>query len=182
MFKAVHRLWHTCWNGPSNSNFSMTFSAMFMQMGLTSFWIRWNNQEDLFVECCDFFTDNQNDIVATEKFKTLSPPTVTRLLKKTFDLETQFDVIRHAHANGMDFILDPLEQPIIESLSLDTFCNTVSYVWACSRDDLKDACAKFFNDNQAEIRMRKEFYELSPHVTHGVMKLGYEILSNLTVS
>uniref|UniRef100_A0A7E4V3R1 BTB domain-containing protein n=1 Tax=Panagrellus redivivus TaxID=6233 RepID=A0A7E4V3R1_PANRE len=69
--------------------------------------------DELFEDCCDLFFENQSDIVATEKFKMLPPPTVTRLLKDTFDLETQFDVIRHAHANGMDFILAFLEQPII---------------------------------------------------------------------
>uniref|UniRef100_A0A7E4VCP3 BTB domain-containing protein n=1 Tax=Panagrellus redivivus TaxID=6233 RepID=A0A7E4VCP3_PANRE len=134
------------------------------------------SESELFDECCAFFKEHQKRIRGTEKFSQLPPSMVAHLLKKTFDLVTQFDILRHANSNGIDFILNPLEQPIIEGLTLDTFCNTVSYVWECSRDDLKDACAKFFNDNQAEIRMQKEFYELPPQVTHGVMKLGYEIL------
>uniref|UniRef100_A0A7E4VUP6 BTB domain-containing protein n=1 Tax=Panagrellus redivivus TaxID=6233 RepID=A0A7E4VUP6_PANRE len=134
------------------------------------------SNDALFDDCCDFFENNQSDVVATEKFKTLSLPLVTRLLKWTFGLKTQFDILRHAHANRIDFILDPLEQPIIEALSLDTFCDTVKYAWDCSRDDLKVSCAKFFNDNQAEIRKMKNFINLPPATTHGVLKLGYELL------
>uniref|UniRef100_A0A7E4VUB8 BTB domain-containing protein n=1 Tax=Panagrellus redivivus TaxID=6233 RepID=A0A7E4VUB8_PANRE len=132
-------------------------------------------ESNLFDECCTFFKEHQKLIFATEKFCQLPPSLVARLVKKTFDLKMRLDVLPHAHANGIDFILNPLEQRIIKGLSLDTFCKTVSYVWECSRDDQKDACAKFFNDNQAEIKLMKEFYELPPQVTHGVMKLGYEI-------
>uniref|UniRef100_A0A7E4ZWX1 BTB domain-containing protein n=1 Tax=Panagrellus redivivus TaxID=6233 RepID=A0A7E4ZWX1_PANRE len=134
------------------------------------------SKDDLFDDCCDFFENNQRDIVATDTFKTLSLSLVTRLVKWTFGLKTQFDVLRHARANGIDFILEPLEQPVIEAVSLDTFCDTVKYAWSCSRDDLKTTCAKFFNDNHTEINKMKAFINLPPATTHGVLKLGYELL------
>uniref|UniRef100_A0A7E4VQ84 BTB domain-containing protein n=1 Tax=Panagrellus redivivus TaxID=6233 RepID=A0A7E4VQ84_PANRE len=134
------------------------------------------SDSDLFDECCAFFKEHQRHIRATEKFGQLPPSSVAHLLGTTFDLETQFDILRHAHANGIDFILDPLEQLIIEALSLDTFCDTAKYAWECSRDDLKKACAKICIDNLLEIIKMKAFIDLSPEVLHGVIKLGHEIV------
>uniref|UniRef100_A0A7E4ZPW7 BTB domain-containing protein n=1 Tax=Panagrellus redivivus TaxID=6233 RepID=A0A7E4ZPW7_PANRE len=137
-------------------------------------------KNELFEECCKFFKEHQKEIVKAEKFTTLAPPLVARLLMQSFDLKTDFDVLRHAHANEITFILDPLEQPIFESLSLDTFCDTVSYAWDCSRDSLKIACAKFFNEHLTEINNMKSFVNLSPSVVQGVMKLrceNFDVLS-----
>uniref|UniRef100_A0A7E4UZR4 BTB domain-containing protein n=1 Tax=Panagrellus redivivus TaxID=6233 RepID=A0A7E4UZR4_PANRE len=71
------------------------------------------SKDDLFEECCKFFEDHQNSIVAMEKFITLPPLFVAHLLKQTYNLNTPFKVLRYAQATGITFILDPLEQPII---------------------------------------------------------------------
>uniref|UniRef100_A0A7E5A0H7 BTB domain-containing protein n=1 Tax=Panagrellus redivivus TaxID=6233 RepID=A0A7E5A0H7_PANRE len=134
------------------------------------------SKHKLFKGCCDYFKDHQSQIVKTEKFAALAPSFVAHLLKKAFGLETQFDVLRHANANGILFILDPLEGPIIESLSLDTFCNVVEYAWGCSRENLKTVCGKYFNDNQADILKLKETFDLPPNIVYEVLKKGYDVL------
>uniref|UniRef100_A0A7E4ZPR7 BTB domain-containing protein n=1 Tax=Panagrellus redivivus TaxID=6233 RepID=A0A7E4ZPR7_PANRE len=149
---------------PQQSLSILTFSAI----------IRYANdffKDDLFNECCEFFKVHQKEIVETEKFTMLAPTLVARLLKQAFDLETEFDVLRHAHGNGATFILESLEPPILESLSLETFCDTVSYAWDCSRDSLKTACAKFFNEQSANIINMQPFGNLAPSVVQGVIKL-----------
>uniref|UniRef100_A0A7E4VW38 BTB domain-containing protein n=1 Tax=Panagrellus redivivus TaxID=6233 RepID=A0A7E4VW38_PANRE len=133
------------------------------------------SDSDLFDECCAFFKEHQRLIRATEKFSQLPPSSVAHLLGTTFDLETQFDILRRAYTNGIYFILDPLEQPIIKSMSLDTFCDAVDYAWDCSRHNLKKACAKFFGGNSAAICELKTFLDLGPQITHGMMKLRFDL-------
>uniref|UniRef100_A0A7E4ZZA4 BTB domain-containing protein n=1 Tax=Panagrellus redivivus TaxID=6233 RepID=A0A7E4ZZA4_PANRE len=133
------------------------------------------SKDDLFKTCCNYFKEHLGEVVITEKFTTLTPYFVAHLLKEAFHVKTPYDVLRHAYANGISFILDPLEQSVIENMSLDTFCITVHYTWECKRDNLKNACGKFFNDNQAEIRKMKEFYDLPPNFVYEVLKKGYDV-------
>uniref|UniRef100_A0A7E4UL41 BTB domain-containing protein n=1 Tax=Panagrellus redivivus TaxID=6233 RepID=A0A7E4UL41_PANRE len=133
-------------------------------------------KDGVFDECCKFFEKHQKEIVKMKKFDTLSLLLVKRLLKQAFGLKTEFEVLRHAHTYGITFILGPLEQPIFESLSLDTFCNSVSYAWECSRDYLKPACAKFFNEHVADIVNMNAFVNLSPSIVQKLMQLRYELL------
>uniref|UniRef100_A0A7E4ZZZ6 BTB domain-containing protein n=1 Tax=Panagrellus redivivus TaxID=6233 RepID=A0A7E4ZZZ6_PANRE len=134
------------------------------------------SKHDLFNACCKYFKEHEAEIVTTEKFTALTPNFVAHLLKEAFHVKTPYDVLRHAYANGIGFILEPLEQFVIEKISLDTFCTVVTYAWECSRDDLKNVCGKFFNDNQAEIRKMKEFYDLPPNVVYEMLKKGYDVL------
>uniref|UniRef100_A0A7E4VTM3 BTB domain-containing protein n=1 Tax=Panagrellus redivivus TaxID=6233 RepID=A0A7E4VTM3_PANRE len=127
-------------------------------------------KDELYDECCSFFKEHQSQIVKHKKFTVLAPHFIAKLLKKAFGLKTQFDVLLHADASGMTYILDPLEQPILESLSLETFCPIVNYAWECSRDKLKKACVNFFNEHLCQISVMPSFVELPPFVIQGLMK------------
>uniref|UniRef100_A0A7E4W6E3 BTB domain-containing protein n=1 Tax=Panagrellus redivivus TaxID=6233 RepID=A0A7E4W6E3_PANRE len=133
------------------------------------------SKEDLFAECCQYFEENQSRIKIKKGFENLPAAFVVHLLKTSFELKSDFDVLRHAHENCLKFVTDHLEQPLLEGLSIDNFCATVTYAWDYQRDVLKKMCAEFMNDNRDEIMNLKGFCELSGDTLRGLMKLRYDI-------
>uniref|UniRef100_A0A7E4W3I9 BTB domain-containing protein n=1 Tax=Panagrellus redivivus TaxID=6233 RepID=A0A7E4W3I9_PANRE len=133
---------------------------------------------ELLNQCCVFFQKNQNAIKDLDTFVKLPQPVVVYLLKTAFLLETDLDVLRHCHNNKIDFVVDPLEQPFLDSLTIDDYCAVTSYAWDCSRDSLKNACASFLNDNTQVIKL-KAFHDISPQTMSELIKLGYDLANSV---
>uniref|UniRef100_A0A7E4UT02 BTB domain-containing protein n=1 Tax=Panagrellus redivivus TaxID=6233 RepID=A0A7E4UT02_PANRE len=132
-------------------------------------------KESLLSDCTEFFKDNEADIKKTEKFVKLPAATVVYTLKAAFDLKTDFEVLRHAHGHGYEFIIDELEKPLLTSMALEDFASAVSYAWDCSRENLKKACAQFCAKKHVEVMKLSDFFTLSPETIGGVMKMAYDL-------
>uniref|UniRef100_A0A7E4W4X9 BTB domain-containing protein n=1 Tax=Panagrellus redivivus TaxID=6233 RepID=A0A7E4W4X9_PANRE len=130
------------------------------------------SKDDLLKECFTFFKDYQDEIKTTEEFSKLPPTLIVQILKMAFSLFTDCDVLRHVHKHQISFIVDYLEQPLIESICIFDFCHVVSYAWECSRDELKKACAKFLNENRMTVTMDKTFLDLPSDTVCQVLKLA----------
>uniref|UniRef100_A0A7E4UUQ4 BTB domain-containing protein n=1 Tax=Panagrellus redivivus TaxID=6233 RepID=A0A7E4UUQ4_PANRE len=130
------------------------------------------SKEALFTECSNFYKRHENDIKKVEKFGKLPPQLITELLKGAFNLNTNFDVLRHAHKTGLMFVVTYLEQSLLDSLTLEGFCSTVKYAWEYSRNDLKNVCAKFLNKHRLEITTKNEFFDLPGEIVLAVSKLS----------
>uniref|UniRef100_A0A7E4ZQK3 BTB domain-containing protein n=1 Tax=Panagrellus redivivus TaxID=6233 RepID=A0A7E4ZQK3_PANRE len=133
------------------------------------------HKKDLLDECCYFFKGHHGDIKAKPEFVDLPPILVVDVLKKAFDLKTEFDVLDHAHRNGISFVVDYLEESLVEAISLDNFCPAVRYAWKCSRDSLKNACAQFLINNREEVTDSKDFLDLSADVVRSILKVAHEM-------
>uniref|UniRef100_A0A7E4VTH0 BTB domain-containing protein n=1 Tax=Panagrellus redivivus TaxID=6233 RepID=A0A7E4VTH0_PANRE len=132
-------------------------------------------KQALLTECCTFFKNNWEKLRSIEKFTHLPIPVAVHLFKSTFDMESTLDVLCFAHFNGFEFIVEPLEQPLLQTVTIDNFCPTANYAWQCSREDLKNACATFFNDNVVDITKLQAFYGLPSKTIKRVMKLAYDL-------
>uniref|UniRef100_A0A7E4VKR5 BTB domain-containing protein n=1 Tax=Panagrellus redivivus TaxID=6233 RepID=A0A7E4VKR5_PANRE len=129
----------------------------------------------LLTQCCQFFEQNEDETKDREDFVQLPIELAVHVLKNAFDLQSDLDVLRHCHKNKIEFIVDPLEQPILESMVLDNFCAVASYAWDCSRKELKVVCAKFLNESRVATTSLKDFNGLLPMTMCGLFKLSYEI-------
>uniref|UniRef100_A0A7E4ZS36 BTB domain-containing protein n=1 Tax=Panagrellus redivivus TaxID=6233 RepID=A0A7E4ZS36_PANRE len=127
----------------------------------------------LLSECSKFFKRHQLQITAMGTFAALPPQLVVNVLKGAFHLKTTLDVLHFAINDvGLRFVVNHLESPIFQSLSSDNFCRVVNYAWQCSRDELKQACAKFLNDNRVAVTKLDSFTKLSPEVMCDLFKLA----------
>uniref|UniRef100_A0A7E4UQC6 BTB domain-containing protein n=1 Tax=Panagrellus redivivus TaxID=6233 RepID=A0A7E4UQC6_PANRE len=131
------------------------------------------SRDALFKKLVEFFAVNQSKITPLPQFINLPPTLVVHVLKSSFDLETDFDVLRHASKNGIKFIVNHLEKPLLESLTSETICPTIRYAWKCSRVALKKACAKFVSENRDEIMKTSGFLKLPAAAIGGVLKLAH---------
>uniref|UniRef100_A0A7E4UTP3 BTB domain-containing protein n=1 Tax=Panagrellus redivivus TaxID=6233 RepID=A0A7E4UTP3_PANRE len=130
------------------------------------------SKEALFTECTNFYKQHENDIKKVEKFGKLPPQLVTELLKDAFSLNTNFDVLRHAHKTGLMFVVTYLEKPLLDSLTLEDFYPTVKYAWEYSRNDLKKVCLDLLNARRMEVTTKKEFVNLPGEIVLDMMKLS----------
>uniref|UniRef100_A0A7E4UV79 BTB domain-containing protein n=1 Tax=Panagrellus redivivus TaxID=6233 RepID=A0A7E4UV79_PANRE len=131
------------------------------------------NKESLLTACHNYFKTNQKKIKVTKQFAKLPPRLVRAVLKAAFGLKTDYDVLRHAHKNGMEFVMTYLEQFLINSMTMDHFCTAVNFAWGYSRQDLKKACVKYFNDNRDEVLSLNTFYMLHSQTIGNLMKTSY---------
>uniref|UniRef100_A0A7E4ZRM2 BTB domain-containing protein n=1 Tax=Panagrellus redivivus TaxID=6233 RepID=A0A7E4ZRM2_PANRE len=138
------------------------------------------NRDSLLDKCCDFFKDHQDEIKVSTDFAELPPTLVVDILKKAFDLNTSFDVLYYAHENGINFVVDHLEEPLIKSMSVDNFCQVVKFAWEYSRKDLQQACATYLNDNREEVTDLEDFINLPYEVMQGVLKMSH-VLKRSTI-
>uniref|UniRef100_A0A7E4UVX1 BTB domain-containing protein n=1 Tax=Panagrellus redivivus TaxID=6233 RepID=A0A7E4UVX1_PANRE len=133
------------------------------------------NKDALMAECYNFFKINQNEIKAKEKFAELPLTLVITVLKSAFDLKTDYDVLCHAHNNGIDFVVSHLEESLIKPINLDNFCAVVTYAWNCSRKDLQHMCAKFLNEHRDEVMDLEVIHNLPSDVFASVLKASYAL-------
>uniref|UniRef100_A0A7E4V4N0 BTB domain-containing protein n=1 Tax=Panagrellus redivivus TaxID=6233 RepID=A0A7E4V4N0_PANRE len=133
------------------------------------------NKDALLAECSKFFKNHQAEIKETEKFVKLPLAFVVDVIKAAFDLKTDFDVLRHAHKNGIAFVVEHLEQQYLTRITVKNFCTVVDYAWECSRDELKNRCAKFFNDNTMEVMNLKDFHNLPAETVRQVLEVSYTL-------
>uniref|UniRef100_A0A7E4W2X5 BTB domain-containing protein n=1 Tax=Panagrellus redivivus TaxID=6233 RepID=A0A7E4W2X5_PANRE len=131
------------------------------------------NKDSLLTDCYNFFKNHQDEIKAIKQFADLPPALIVDVLKSAFGLKTDFDVLRHAHKNGLEIVVIHLEKPLLNSLTIDNFCDTVCYAWDCSREELQQACAKFLNENRDEVLDLRAFYNLAFDVVGKVLKATY---------
>uniref|UniRef100_A0A7E4UUW2 BTB domain-containing protein n=1 Tax=Panagrellus redivivus TaxID=6233 RepID=A0A7E4UUW2_PANRE len=105
------------------------------------------SKDELLFKCCENFKKRLDELKETEKFSKLSPKLVAHLLRTAFDFKSNIDLLRYACKNGVDFIVDHLERPFIDSMTLDNICPALDYAWEFSRDELKMACERFIKDD-----------------------------------
>uniref|UniRef100_A0A7E4VGI9 BTB domain-containing protein n=1 Tax=Panagrellus redivivus TaxID=6233 RepID=A0A7E4VGI9_PANRE len=117
-------------------------------------------KDSLFNDCVKVFKRREDQLKTTDKFAKLPPAVVVKILKSAFSLSDTCEILRHAHNYGFPGVIEYLEFPMSLSLSLQNFCDTASYAWDHSREELKKTCAKFFYDNRLEITIMPAFHEL----------------------
>uniref|UniRef100_A0A7E4VN43 BTB domain-containing protein n=1 Tax=Panagrellus redivivus TaxID=6233 RepID=A0A7E4VN43_PANRE len=133
------------------------------------------SKADLFSECCKFYQNHETEIKDTKNFATLPPQLVASVIKSAFAFETDFDVLHHAHKIGIASVQDLLERPLLQSLNLNEYRATVKYAWECQRDDLKKACADFWNKNKDGVSNLAAFHTLPAETVQSLLKLGYDL-------
>uniref|UniRef100_A0A7E4ZSM6 MATH domain-containing protein n=1 Tax=Panagrellus redivivus TaxID=6233 RepID=A0A7E4ZSM6_PANRE len=133
------------------------------------------NRDTLLAECCSFFKGHKDEIKDLSEFADLPPTLVVDLLKKAFDLKTDFNVLTHAHKHGIGFVVDHLEEPFIKSMTIDNFCSAVTFAWECSRDNLKQVCAAFFINNREKVTDSEDFINLPPETVCEVLKAAHAL-------
>uniref|UniRef100_A0A7E4V607 BTB domain-containing protein n=1 Tax=Panagrellus redivivus TaxID=6233 RepID=A0A7E4V607_PANRE len=109
------------------------------------------SKDDLLIECCAFFKFNQIEIKANAKFAKLPPRLIARLLRAGDGKRTEFVRLSFAYENGRTSLVEQLERPLIEFMTMGDFYLAVYVAWLNSRDELKKACARFFNANMNKI-------------------------------
>uniref|UniRef100_A0A7E4UPF5 BTB domain-containing protein n=1 Tax=Panagrellus redivivus TaxID=6233 RepID=A0A7E4UPF5_PANRE len=132
-------------------------------------------RKSLLDKCYDFFKGRHGDIKAKDDFVNLPLVLVVNVLKKALHLETEYDVLSYAHKSGIYFVLEYLEKPLIESMSMDDFCPAVRYAWKCLRDSMKNACAQFLINNREEVTDSKDFLDLPAEIIHFILRASYDI-------
>uniref|UniRef100_A0A7E4V5P2 BTB domain-containing protein n=1 Tax=Panagrellus redivivus TaxID=6233 RepID=A0A7E4V5P2_PANRE len=137
------------------------------------------NKDVLLAECCNFFKEHQSEIKATEQFAEFPPALAIDMMKSAFNFKTDFDVLRHAHKNGIAFVVKHLEQPFLKQIYLQNFCSIVDYAWECSRDELKNRCAEFFNSNISKVMNLEEFHKLPAVTMSGLMTASYTLKNSI---
>uniref|UniRef100_A0A7E4ZRG4 BTB domain-containing protein n=1 Tax=Panagrellus redivivus TaxID=6233 RepID=A0A7E4ZRG4_PANRE len=131
------------------------------------------SKNELLTKCSAFFKINHDKIKGVKKFAELPPEFVVHLLRNAFNLKTDFDVLRYACKNGIDFIVDHMERPYIEKLTSNNLCSAVNYAWECSRGELKKTCAVFVNNNHDKVMTLKLDDQLSNDHFCGLLNLAY---------
>uniref|UniRef100_A0A7E4UST0 BTB domain-containing protein n=1 Tax=Panagrellus redivivus TaxID=6233 RepID=A0A7E4UST0_PANRE len=124
------------------------------------------SKDSLLQACIQFFMKHQGTIKTDSEFVTLPPALVIHVLKSAFNLKTDIDVCRYAHKNGINFITDHIEAPLIESMTMENFCPAVIYAWECGRENLKEVLAKFFNNNRDEATSLDAFLDIPLETVH----------------
>uniref|UniRef100_A0A7E4VZC1 BTB domain-containing protein n=1 Tax=Panagrellus redivivus TaxID=6233 RepID=A0A7E4VZC1_PANRE len=109
----------------------------------------------LLAKCVQFFRINHHDVKHVKEFCELPPQLVANLLETAFYLNDDFDILRIAHQKGIESVTNFFESALMENLTLETFSPTVNYAWDCSRDNLKQKCAKFFAENADNTRFQQ---------------------------
>uniref|UniRef100_A0A7E4W4E8 BTB domain-containing protein n=1 Tax=Panagrellus redivivus TaxID=6233 RepID=A0A7E4W4E8_PANRE len=131
------------------------------------------NRDALLTECGTFFKEHMDKVKALEEFGQLPPTLIVDLLKSGFDLNTNFDVLRHAHEHGFDSVMKHFEEPLTFSMTFNDFFPTVNYAWECSREDVKQACAKYLNANRDEVLESEAFHDLPPETLSQLLKASF---------
>uniref|UniRef100_A0A7E4W625 BTB domain-containing protein n=1 Tax=Panagrellus redivivus TaxID=6233 RepID=A0A7E4W625_PANRE len=131
------------------------------------------NKEDLMAQCCSFFKDHQVELKIDGKFTQFPPTFVVHLLKRAFDLKTDFDVLRHANKNDIK-IVDYFKSTFLNEISGANFCLAVNYAWDCSQDDLKMVCAEYLNSHLEVVKL-KELHDLSAKTVRELLKLANNV-------
>uniref|UniRef100_A0A7E4ZRD8 BTB domain-containing protein n=1 Tax=Panagrellus redivivus TaxID=6233 RepID=A0A7E4ZRD8_PANRE len=139
------------------------------------------NRDGIMADCCKFFEDHQDQIKVSKEFAELPLALVIDILKKAFDLKTDFDVLHHAQFYGITFVVDRLEdQLFIKSMSIDNFCTAVKFAWKWSREELQQVCAKYLNDNREVITDLPDFIRLPYEAMQGVLKTSHAMKRSVT--
>uniref|UniRef100_A0A7E4UUN4 BTB domain-containing protein n=1 Tax=Panagrellus redivivus TaxID=6233 RepID=A0A7E4UUN4_PANRE len=133
------------------------------------------NRSALLTDCCKFFKEHQYQIKVLKMFVELPPTLVVDILKKAFDLKTKFDVLYYAHKNGINFVVDHLEEPLIKSMSMQDFCPAAKFAWKCSRRKLQHVCAQFLNDNREMVTDAADFLDLPSETMRNVLKTSHAL-------
>uniref|UniRef100_A0A7E4USB2 BTB domain-containing protein n=1 Tax=Panagrellus redivivus TaxID=6233 RepID=A0A7E4USB2_PANRE len=134
------------------------------------------SKDTVLTKCYIYFKAHQDELKDTTEFFHLPISTVVTLLKAAFDLETKFDVLRHANNTDMSsYIIDLLEASFFESLTLDEFSVTAEYAWEYSREKLQKACAEFLTDNRFEVTTDKAFLSLPGNLIKNVLVFSSKI-------
>uniref|UniRef100_A0A7E4VR71 BTB domain-containing protein n=1 Tax=Panagrellus redivivus TaxID=6233 RepID=A0A7E4VR71_PANRE len=133
------------------------------------------SKNGLLTECAHFFGSYLHQIKSMPEFTDLPTVLVVHLLKTAFGLVSSFDVLRFACQHGCDVVVEFLEKPFLEALSVVDFCPAVSYAWEYSRDELKKTCAMFLSANRVEVTKLKDFHNLSAVAVCGVLKAAYDL-------
>uniref|UniRef100_A0A7E4VPB5 BTB domain-containing protein n=1 Tax=Panagrellus redivivus TaxID=6233 RepID=A0A7E4VPB5_PANRE len=134
------------------------------------------DKERLFQECCNTFERNMASISQSHRFSSMSPALIARVVKRTFALATDFDILRFAQVNGFGEALNPFEALLVERLSLPEFIEAAQYAWECTRPVMMAKCGEIFNANKAEITTTRAFIELPAPVTHAVLTAAFNRL------
>uniref|UniRef100_A0A7E5A0U3 BTB domain-containing protein n=1 Tax=Panagrellus redivivus TaxID=6233 RepID=A0A7E5A0U3_PANRE len=133
------------------------------------------SRDELLKECFFFFSNNEKYIKFMEEFVKFSPAFIILIIKSAFSFKNDYEVLRHAHKNGITIIVDQLEQSLLKSISYDTFCLAVSYAWDCSRENFKKACACFINHNKTDVLSSQSFFSLPSKTVYEVLKLNCDL-------
>uniref|UniRef100_A0A7E4WB23 BTB domain-containing protein n=1 Tax=Panagrellus redivivus TaxID=6233 RepID=A0A7E4WB23_PANRE len=125
----------------------------------------------LYSKCVTFYRTNEKAINTIDDFTALPEPLITKLLKTTFRLETEFDVFMHASENGIP--LGIVAKPFsITITTLADFFGIVPYTWNHNIDSLKMKCGQFFQQNKYFIENRFEFKYYSQKIQDSLVCLG----------
>uniref|UniRef100_A0A7E4UUB5 BTB domain-containing protein n=1 Tax=Panagrellus redivivus TaxID=6233 RepID=A0A7E4UUB5_PANRE len=131
--------------------------------------------EALTLRCGEFFKQKQDSIINSRELEKLPIAVTLHFLSTVYDANNKIEVSKMACRSNLDFITEYLEPLIIKDLAMDSFCSTASYVWKYSRDNVKQVCAEFFNNNKDAIMNLPEFVNLHPLVISDVLKAAFDL-------
>uniref|UniRef100_A0A7E4WD38 F-box domain-containing protein n=1 Tax=Panagrellus redivivus TaxID=6233 RepID=A0A7E4WD38_PANRE len=96
---------------------------------------------------------------------------IVNVMKTIFGLDDVADVLRQAYCSSIEVIIDPIERYMVETLTIDTFCNVAECAWDYYTESmyLQKACGAFLNHNWMEITHSAEFLSLNSEIIKHVM-------------
>uniref|UniRef100_A0A7E4UT11 BTB domain-containing protein n=1 Tax=Panagrellus redivivus TaxID=6233 RepID=A0A7E4UT11_PANRE len=125
----------------------------------------------LFSKCALYYKRNYENIKTTDTFTSLPGQLKIKLLQTAFKLATVFDVIEHAHQNGIGIGLEQIKLPLVTTL--DDFFKCIPYACKYPNENLQDFCAKFWQEKKDGIQESAVYQEYSEQ-----FKLFCKLLDN----
>uniref|UniRef100_A0A7E4ZXJ9 BTB domain-containing protein n=1 Tax=Panagrellus redivivus TaxID=6233 RepID=A0A7E4ZXJ9_PANRE len=90
-----------------------------------------------------------------------------------FTFQEGIEVLKFADKYDIQGLQEYLEIFLSINITVDNFCDLVSYAWAYSRDGLKEKCAHYFSEHGDGVYLTAAFVELEPTVMASLVKAAF---------